>query len=197
MDFNNEVSMKRILIILSILAMFMMGFATTAFAQPADSARMDTSGEHSMMIEGNINLSFPEGWGKAPDDKKGRASAVLEDPKTGNRIEVYHRKMVLETNSTLLFEQFKAHLEEADLVEEPSNDAGSRTITLADGTTRNGEYYVYRYNSSDITVSVNIFMFSVGLHAYIVVGYFIKAEQEPGLDAFEKMLNEMTVENDH
>ena len=181
--------MKRSLIILSILAMFMMGFSTVTFAQPKDTAKSGSSSEHSMILEGGINLPFPDGWERS--ESSGKAIVSLKEDK----IEVYHRKMVLENSATTLFEQFTKYLDENGLVTESENDM--KTYSLSDGNTREGRYYIHKYTSNDITISVHSYCFTSGLHAYIVVGYFIKAEQETGVDAFDKMLGEMTLDSDN
>ena len=199
MDFNNEVSMKRSLIILSILAMFLTGFSTLAFAEPdEDSAQAANSGERSMKLEGDLRLVFPEGWEKSTEENKGvNASVVLKDTKSEDKIEVYHRNMLLESSASMLFEQFRTHLEQNGLILDETPLDGSRTITLSDGNSRIGEYHVFKFSTKDITIEVVTYGFSVGLHAYIAVGYFIKAEHDPGIDAFEKMLTEMTLDNDN
>lgn len=187
--------MKRSLIILSILALFLTGFTTLAFAQSEGEAdQVADSGQRSKKILGNINLTIPDDWKENKEEQNSSRVIVLNDQKSENKIEIYHREMLQETHASLLFAQFNTYLEENNVT---SESGGEKTIELSDGNTRTGEYYIHKYTSNDITISVHSFMFVSGLHAYIAVGYFIKAEQDAGVEAFEKMLSNMIAESEN
>lgn len=169
--------MKRFLAILGFVAMAFVGVSTTAVAE-------------SVTISPLV-IDVPESWTQNTKDVNTHRVAVFVDPNTENRIEVYSRNATRSAHANVLFDAFHDHLlnNEMTSVEKPAD----YTVECLDGSILKGKRGEYNYESSDIPVSVVTYSFVTHNDtAFIVVGYFVRANRDEGIQAFDAMLKKIT-----
>ena len=165
--------MKRFLTILVFSALAFIGFAANA---SAESVKFEP-----------FTFEIPENWSQDSKNLNEHRIAVLIDPNTENRVEIYRRTVTRDAHADILFNAFNDQLINNSEITEVDK-AKERKIDLKNGDVLKGNYAEYTYESSDIPITIVTFSFVKHETAVIIVGYFVRANRADGFDAFDAML---------
>ena len=173
--------MKRILMIGSLVLFALTGFAFTASAQVPNSSP--------------VIIQPPEHWVNETEDVNSYRIAVFVDTDNENRIEIFKRTLVRDSYGAQLFEAFYEQLKNNNFtVVESVNE---QKLDLANGSSRVGHRAEFEFVSAGLSITTVTFGFVVKDEkptAFLVVGYFAKANRADGLEAFNTLLQNMVDE---
>lgn len=166
--------MKRLLTALLFSAFAFVGFSTAAMAEPLPIAP--------------VSIEIPENWTQTKDSNEHRL-AVLVDPNTENRIEVYRRSATSASHAEVLFSAFYDQLKKNDVnvIDNPKE----HRIDLINGEHLNGKYGEFSFEAQNIPISVVTYTFTKKENAFIVVGYFVRANRADGIEIFDAFLKKI------
>ena len=164
--------MKRVALILLPLALII--FATPAFAQ-------ETANKNGVTVA----IVQPQGWKTATEKDERRIASFIES-RTENRIDILSKLVIREEHAPALFEAFADQIIENGFT--MVTPGFEKSFNLSDGRKRNGEWSEYNYTTSNIPISIVTFTFTAQNMAYIVVGYFSRAERESGIEKITELI---------
>ena len=173
--------MKRFLIIGSLVLFALTGMVFTASAQVPNSSP--------------VVIQPPEHWVNETSDVNNYRIAVFVDTDNENRIEIFKRTLVRDSYGEQLFEAFYEQLKNSNFT--VVTPAKEHKFDLANGSTRTGRLAEYEFSSAGLSISTAIFGFVVKDEkptAFLVVGYFAKANRNEGMEAFNALLRNMVDE---
>ena len=159
--------------LLSILCFVFCLLPFTAFADPA-----------------NLKISAPPKWETVEADISDSRISVFVDPTTESRIEVLRKELIKDNLADTLFEALEEQLKSNNFKLE--GDIKKKDLTLSNGRKRPVREGTYKYDLSDVPVSVQTCAFKEDSTAFIVVCYYSPTHKEATLKAFDDLLKNMT-----